>query len=334
MDKYHMDGLRVDAVASMLYLDYSRKPGEWIPNPYGGRENLEAIDFIKRLNEVLHKRHPGALMIAEESTSWPAVSRPTYDGGLGFDLKWNMGWMNDTLRYFALDPIHRQFHHNELTFSMIYAFNENFILPLSHDEVVHGKRSLLEKMPGDEWQKFANVRLLYGYMYAHPGKKLLFMGGELAPRDEWSETVSIDWQLEQSPPHRGVQRLVEDLNRLHTTEAALYEVDFEWPGFEWLEANDNTASILSFMRRARDKSHFVVVVCNFTPVVRENYRVGVPEEGFYREILNTDSQYYEGSGNGNEGGAAAEPVPWNEHAYSLKIRVPPLAAVYFKIQRQ
>ena len=216
MDKYHMDGLRVDAVASMLYLDYSRKPGEWLPNPYGGRENLEAIDFIKRLNEVLHKRHPGALMIAEESTSWPAVSRPTYDGGLGFDLKWNMGWMNDTLRYFALDPIHRQFHHNELTFSMIYAFNENFILPLSHDEVVHGKRSLLEKMSGDEWQRFANLRLLYGYMYAHPGKKLLFMGGELAQRDEWSETVSIDWRLEESPPHRGVQRLVEDLNRLHT----------------------------------------------------------------------------------------------------------------------
>jgi 1,4-alpha-glucan branching enzyme len=334
MDKYHMDGLRVDAVASMLYLDYSRKPGEWIPNPYGGRENLEAIDFIKRLNEVLHKRHPGALMIAEESTSWPAVSRPTYDGGLGFDLKWNMGWMNDTLRYFALDPIHRQFHHNELTFSMIYAFNENFILPLSHDEVVHGKRSLLERMPGDEWQKFANLRLLYGYMYAHPGKKLLFMGGELAQRNEWSETVTIDWRLEDSPPHRGVQRLVEDLNRLHKTEAALYEVDFEWPGFEWLEANDNAASILSFIRRACDKSTFVVAVCNFTPVVRENYRVGVPEEGFYREILNTDSQYYEGSGNGNEGGLAAEPVPWNGRPYSLKVRVPPLAAVYFKIQRQ
>jgi 1,4-alpha-glucan branching enzyme len=334
MDKYHIDGLRVDAVASMLYLDYSRKPGEWIPNPYGGRENLEAIDFIKRLNEVVHKRHPGALMIAEESTSWPAVSRPTYDGGLGFDLKWNMGWMNDTLRYFALDPIHRQFHHNELTFSMIYAFNENFVLPLSHDEVVHGKRSLLEKMPGDDWQKFANLRLLYGYLYAHPGKKLLFMGCELAQRNEWSETVSIDWRLEESPPHRGVQRLVEDLNRLHTTEAALHEVDFEWPGFEWLEANDNAASILSFMRRARDKSNFVVAVCNFTPVVRENYRVGVPEQGFYREILNTDSQYYEGSGNGNEGGVEAGPVPWNGRPFSLKIRVPPLAAVYFKIQRQ
>ncbi len=333
LDKYHLDGLRVDAVASMLYLDYSRKAGQWIPNPYGGRENLEAIDFLKRLNEVLHKRHPGALTIAEESTSWPAVSRPTYDGGLGFDLKWNMGWMNDTLRYFALDPIHRQFHHNELTFSMIYAFNENFILPLSHDEVVHGKRSLLEKMPGDDWQKFANLRLLYGYLYAHPGKKLLFMGCELAQRDEWSETASIDWRLEESPPHRGVQRLVEDLNRLHKTEAALYEVDFEWPGFEWLEANDGAASILSFLRRARDKSNFVVAVCNFTPVVRENYRVGVPEEGFYREILNTDSQYYEGSGNGNEGGAAAEPVPWNGRPYSLKIRVPPLAAVYFKMQR-
>jgi len=333
MDKYHIDGMRVDAVASMLYLDYSRKPGEWLPNPYGGRENLEAIDFLKRLNEVVHKRNPGALMIAEESTSWPAVSRPTYDGGLGFDLKWNMGWMNDTLRYFALDPIHRQHHHNELTFSMIYAFNENFVLPLSHDEVVHGKRSLLEKMPGDDWQKFANLRLLYGYLYAHPGKKLLFMGCELAQRNEWSETASIDWRLEGSPPHRGVQRLVEDLNRLHKTEAALHEVDFEWPGFEWVDADDSAASILSFLRRARDKSNFVVAVCNFTPVVRENYRVGVPEEGFYREILNTDSQYYEGSGNGNEGGVTAEPVPWNGRPFSLKIRVPPLAVVYFKLQR-
>ena len=333
MDKYHIDGMRVDAVASMLYLDYSRKPGEWLPNPYGGRENLEAIDFLKRLNEVVHKRNPGALMIAEESTSWPAVSRPTYDGGLGFDLKWNMGWMNDTLRYFALDPIHRQHHHNELTFSMIYAFNENFVLPLSHDEVVHGKRSLLEKMPGDDWQKFANLRLLFGYLYAHPGKKLLFMGCELAQRNEWSETASIDWRLEGSPPHRGVQRLVEDLNRLHKTEAALHEVDFEWPGFEWVDADDSAASILSFLRRARDKSNFLVAVCNFTPVVRENYRVGVPEEGFYREILNTDSQYYEGSGNGNEGGVTAEPVPWNGRPFSLKIRVPPLAVVYFKIQR-
>jgi 1,4-alpha-glucan branching enzyme len=215
----------------MLYLDYSRKPGEWIPNPYGGRENLEAIDFIKRLNEVLHKRHPGALMIAEESTSWPAVSRPTYDGGLGFDLKWNMGWMNDTLRYFALDPIHRQFHHNELTFSMIYSFTENFVLPLSHDEVVHGKKSLIEKMPGDDWQKFANVRLLFAYMYGHPGKKLLFMGGELAQRTEFSEERAIEWRLEESPPHRGVQRLVADLNRLHTSMRALHEVDFEWSGF-------------------------------------------------------------------------------------------------------
>jgi 1,4-alpha-glucan branching enzyme len=330
VDKYHIDGLRVDAVASMLYLDYSRKPGEWIPNPYGGRENLEAIDFIKRLNEVLHKRHPGALMIAEESTSWPAVSRPTYDGGLGFDLKWNMGWMNDTLRYFALDPIHRQFHHNELTFSMIYAFTENFVLPLSHDEVVHGKKSLIEKMPGDDWQKFANLRLLFAYMYGHPGKKLLFMGGELAQRNEFSEERAIDWRLEGSPPHRGVQRLVADLNRLHTSERALHEVDFEWSGFEWLEANDNAASILSFMRRARDAQDFVVAVCNFTPVVRENYRVGVPEPGFYREILNTDSEYYEGSGNGNSGGVRAEPVPWNGRPYSLKLRVPPLAAVYFK----
>ncbi|MGB0036749.1 MAG: 1,4-alpha-glucan branching protein GlgB [Candidatus Acidiferrales bacterium] len=333
IDKYHIDGLRVDAVASMLYLDYSRRHGEWLPNPYGGRENLEAIDFIKHLNEVLHSRHPGALTIAEESTSWPAVSRPVYVGGLGFDLKWNMGWMNDTLRYISYDPIHRRHHHNELTFSMIYAFHENFILPLSHDEVVHGKRALLEKMPGDDWQKFANLRLLFGYLYAHPGKKLLFMGGELGQRSEFWEGGCVDWSLENSPPHRGIQRLVADLNRLHTGERALYEVDFEWPGFEWLEPNDAAASVTSFLRRAKDPDNFVVVVCNFTPVVRENYRVAVPRAGFYREILNTDSAHYEGSGAGNVGGVNAEPVPWNNHPYSLKLRLPPLAAVYFKLRR-
>jgi 1,4-alpha-glucan branching enzyme len=332
VDKYHIDGLRVDAVASMLYLDYSRKPGEWIPNPFGGRENLEAIAFVKRLNEVLHTRHPGALMIAEESTSWPAVSRPTYIGGLGFDLKWNMGWMNDTLRYFALDPIHRQFHHNELTFSMIYAFHENFILPLSHDEVVHGKRALLEKMPGDDWQKFANLRLLFGYMYAHPGKKLLFMGGELGDRNEFWDGGSVNWDLENSPPHRGLQRLVADLNRLHKSEPALHEVDFEWQGFEWLESNDAAASALSFLRRARNPENCIVAVCNFTPVLRENYRVGVPRPGFYREILNTDSSFYEGSDAGNAGGVQAEPIPWNERPYSLKIKLPPLSSMYFKLQ--
>jgi 1,4-alpha-glucan branching enzyme len=330
VDKYHVDGLRVDAVASMLYLDYSRKPGEWVPNPFGGRENLDAVAFIKRLNEVLHSRHPGALTIAEESTSWPAVSRPVYIGGLGFDLKWNMGWMNDTLRYFAQDPINRKFHHNELTFSMIYAFHENFVLPFSHDEVVHGKRALLSKMPGDDWQKFANLRLLYGYMYGHPGKKLLFMGCELAQRHEFSETGSLDWTLENSPPHRGVQRLVADLNKLHATERALYEIDFEWSGYEWIEANDGANSVIAFVRRAKSPEDYVVVVCNFTPVTREDYRVGVPSAAFYREILNTDSAHYEGSGVGNAGGVHSESVPWNDRPHSLKLRVPPLGVIYFK----
>ncbi len=333
IDRYHVDGLRVDAVASMLYLDYSRQPGQWVPNQFGGRENLEAIAFIKRLNEVLHVRHPGALTIAEESTSWPAVSRPTYVGGLGFDLKWNMGWMNDVLEYFHEDPIHRQYHHNKLTFSMLYAFHENFILPLSHDEVVHGKRALLEKMPGDDWQKFANLRLLFAYFFAHPGKKLHFMGSELAQRNEFWEASSVEWSLEKSPPHRGVQQLVSDLNRLHVHQCALHEVDFEWPGFEWIEVNDAASSVLSFLRRARNGDDFVVVVCNFTPVVRENYRVGVPRAGFYREILNSDSTHYGGSNVGNAGGVRAEPFPWNDRPYSIKLKLPPLAAVYFKPQR-
>ncbi|MFY9752858.1 MAG: 1,4-alpha-glucan branching protein GlgB [Candidatus Acidiferrales bacterium] len=333
MDKYHVDGLRVDAVASMLYLDYSRKPGEWVPNRHGGRENLEAIDFLKRLNEIAHSKYPGALMIAEESTSWPAVSRPTYAGGLGFSLKWNMGWMNDTLRYFALDPIHRQHHHDELTFSMIYAFHENFVLPLSHDEIVHGKRSLLEKMPGDDWQKFANLRLLFGYMWTHPGKKLLFMGSELAQRGEWWEGGSVDWSLEDSPPHRGVQLLVADLNRLHAAEPSLHELDFESGGFEWIEASDAAASVLVFLRRARDPNDFVVVVCNLTPVVRVDYRAGVPGAGFYREILNTDSEHYGGSDTGNSGGVPAEPIPWSGRTHSLKLRLPPLAVLVLKPQR-
>ncbi len=333
MDKYHIDGLRVDAVASMLYLDYSRQPGEWIPNAFGGRENLEAIALIKRLNEVLHARHPGALTIAEESTSWPAVSRPTYVGGLGFDLKWNMGWMNDVLKYMSLDPIHRQHHHNELTFSMLYAFHENFVLPLSHDEVVHGKRALLEKMPGDDWQKFANLRLLFGFMYAHPGKKLLFMGSELAQRNEFWEVAALDWSLESSPPHRGIQRLLADLNGLHAREHALHQVDFEWSGFEWIEPNDAAASVLSYLRRATNPQDIIVAVCNFTPVMRESYRVGVPRPGFYREILNTDSNYYGGSDVGNSGGVQAEPIPWNDRPYSLNLRLPPLAALYFKPHR-
>jgi 1,4-alpha-glucan branching enzyme len=330
--KYHVDALRVDAVASMLYLDYSRKPGEWIPNEHGGRENLAAIAFLKKLNEILHIDNPGALMIAEESTSWPAVSRPTYVGGLGFDLKWNMGWMNDTLRYMELDPIHRQYHHNELTFSMLYAFHENFILPLSHDEVTHGKRALLEKMPGDDWQKFANLRLLFGYMFAHPGKKLLFQGSELGDRNEFWEDGSVDWGLENSPPHQGIQRLVGDLNHLHTGERALHEVDFEWAGFEWLQANDAAASVVAFLRRARRPEDFIVVVCNFTPVAREEYRIGVPGPGYYHEILNTDSKYYEGTDLGNAGGVRAEPIPWSERPYSIKLRLPPLAVMYFKPQ--
>lgn len=333
IDKYHIDGLRVDAVASMLYLDYSRAPGEWVPNAFGGRENLEAIAFIKRLNEVLHVRHPGALMIAEESTSWPAVSRPTYIGGLGFDLKWNMGWMNDVLLYMSLDPIHRKHHHSKLTFSMLYAFHENFVLPLSHDEVVHSKGALLEKMPGDDWQKFANLRLLFAYLFAHPGKKLHFMGCELAQRNEFWEASSVDWALEASPPHRGVQRLLADLNRLHVGEPALHEVDFEWSGFEWLEVNDAPASVLSFMRRAKNGDDFIIAVCNFTPVVRENYRIGVPRPGFYREIFNSDSTYYGGTDVGNSGGVRAEPFPWNDRPYSIKLRLPPLAAAYFKLQR-
>jgi 1,4-alpha-glucan branching enzyme len=332
IDKYHIDGLRVDAVASMLYLDYSRQPGEWVPNVHGGRENLEAIAFIGKLNEVLHVRYPGALTIAEESTSWPAVSRPTYVGGLGFDLKWNMGWMNDTLRYISLDPIFRQYHHSELTFSMLYAFHENFILPLSHDEVVHGKRALLEKMPGDDWQKFANLRLLLGYMYAHPGKKLLFMGSELGQRSEFWEGATVEWNLEDSPPHRGIQRVLADLNRLHARENALHEVDFEWSGFEWVDANDAAGSVLSFLRRARNSDDFVLAICNFTPVVRPEYRVGVPRPGFYREIMNTDSRYYSGSDVGNDGGVNAEPVPWNDRPYSIKLKLPPLAVMYFKLQ--
>jgi 1,4-alpha-glucan branching enzyme len=316
----------------MLYLDYSRQPGEWIPNAFGGRENLEAIALLKRLNEVLHARHPGVLTIAEESTSWPAVSRPTYVGGLGFDLKWNMGWMNDVLKYMSLDPIHRQHHHHELTFSMLYAFHENFVLPLSHDEVVHGKRALLEKMPGDDWQKFANLRLLFGFMYAHPGKKLLFMGSELAQRNEFWEGAALDWSLESSPPHRGIQRLLADLNGLHLRERALHQVDFEWSGFEWIEPNDAAASVLSCLRRATDSQDIIVAICNFTPVARESYRVGVPRPGFYREILNTDSNYYGGSDVGNSGGVQAEPIPWNDRPYSLNLRLPPLAAVYFKPQ--
>ncbi len=333
IDKFHIDGLRVDAVASMLYLDYSRREGEWIPNEYGGRENLAAIAFLKRLNEVVYARHPGVLTIAEESTSWPMVSRPTYLGGLGFSLKWNMGWMNDTLSYFSENPIYRKYHHNRMTFSMLYAFTENFVLPFSHDEVVHGKASLINKMPGDLWQQFANLRLLYGYMFAHPGKKLMFMGGEIGQRGEWSHDTSLEWYLLEYPQHRGLQAVTGDLNAVYRNEPALHQVDFDWHGFEWIDCNDADSSVLSFLRRAKDPGDFIVVAANFTPVLREDYRVGVPELGFYREIMNTDAEKYGGTNSGNLGGAHAEAIPWNNHPYSINLRMPALAALYFKHER-
>jgi 1,4-alpha-glucan branching enzyme len=333
LDKYHIDGLRVDAVASMLYLDYSRKQGEWIPNRYGGRENLHAIDFFKRMNEVAHGRFPGILTIAEESTAWPSVSRPVYLGGLGFSLKWNMGWMNDTLKYFSSNPIYRKYEHNKITFSLIYAFTENFMLPFSHDEVVHGKNSLLHKMPGDMWQQFANLRLLLAYQHAHPGKKLLFMGQDFGQRNEWSEERSLDWHLLQYESHKGIQKLVSDLNRLHAQEPALHQVDFEWTGFEWIDCNDGDNSVVSFIRRARNREDFLVVMLNATPVVRGNYRVGVPEGGFYKEILNTDSTNYGGSGVGNLGGVNSEPSTSQERPHSLLLTLPPLSALIFKLQR-
>ena len=330
LERYHLDGLRVDAVASMLYLDYSRKEGEWVPNKFGGNENLEAIDFLKTLNELCHKYHPGILTAAEESTSWSGVSRPTYLGGLGFSLKWNMGWMNDTLAYMEKDPVYRKYDHGALTFSLIYAFTENFLLPLSHDEVVHGKGSLIDKMPGDLWQKFANLRLLYGYMWGHPGKKLLFMGCEFAQWREWTHDESLDWHLTQWESHSGVQRLVGDLNALYKSEPALHQVDFEWTGFEWLELHDWENSALAFLRRGEEPGEEVVVVCNFTPVVRHLYRVGVPSAGFYEEILNTDSAHYGGSNAGNTGGVWAQDGPHSGRPYHLELTLPPLAVVFLK----
>jgi 1,4-alpha-glucan branching enzyme len=330
LDEYHIDGLRVDAVASMLYLDYARQAGEWLPNEYGGRENLEAIRFIKRFNELVHLKFPGVLTFAEESTAWPMVSRPTYLGGLGFDLKWNMGWMHDMLKYMQMDPIFRRFHHNSLTFSLMYAFSENFVLPFSHDEVVHLKKSLLAKMPGDYWQQFANLRALYAYMFAHPGKKLLFMGGEFGQWNEWSEARALDWIVLDYEPHRKLQQYVKDLNRLHAAEPALHEVDFSWEGFQWIDLHDVDKSIVSFVRRAKDSEDFVVVVANFTPVVREGYRVGAPRGGFYTEILNSDSESYGGSNVGNKGGLPADDIPWQGFEYSLLLTLPPLGVVYLK----
>ena len=323
-DEFHLDGLRVDAVASMLYLDYSREDGQWLPNEQGGNENLEAITFIRRLNEEVHQRN--TVTAAEESTAWPAVSRPTYAGGLGFTYKWNMGWMNDTLAYVSEDPVHRRYHHDRLTFGLIYAFNENFVLPLSHDEVVHGKGSLLARMPGDEWQQFANLRALYGYMYGFPGKKLLFMGNEIAQQREWNHDESLDWHLCDEPQHAGVQRLVRDLNRIYRATPALYERDFDGAGFEWIDWSDRDNSVLTWLRFAHDGS-FVVVVSNFTPVVRHDYRVGVPRGGAYREILNTDALDYGGSGAGNLGEADAAAVPATDRPFSLSLTLPPLATI-------
>jgi len=332
LDKYHIDGLRVDAVASMLYLDYSRKEGEWIPNEYGGRENLEAIHFLKRFNEVVHGIFPDVLTFAEESTAWPQVSRPVYVGGLGFDMKWNMGWMHDTLEYMSKDPIHRRYHHNSLTFSLMYAFSEQFILPLSHDEVVHMKGSLVSKMSGDGWQKFANLRAYYGYMYGHPGKKLLFMGGEFGQWKEWDYNYSLDWHLLAYEPHRGLSRLVQDLNRLYRQESALHEVDFEAVGFEWIDCTDSDQSVIAFMRHNRAGDEHLIFVCNFTPVPRHNYRIGVPEAGFYAELLNTDAAEYWGSGMGNFGGLHSDPIPWHYQPHSLNLTLPPLATLILKRQ--
>jgi 1,4-alpha-glucan branching enzyme len=333
LDKYHVDGLRVDAVASMLYLDYGHNEGEWIPNEYGGNENLEAISFLRRFNSEIYKSFPDVQTIAEESTAWPTVSRPTYVGGLGFGMKWDMGWMHDTLEYMSQDPVHRKYHHNKLTFRMLYAFHENFILPLSHDEVVYGKGSLLRKMPGDDWQKFANLRLLFGYMYAQPAKKLLFMGGELGEWNEWYHETSLDWNLLDYPFHAGLQRWVTDLNRLYKSEPALYELDFDPSGFEWIDCNDSQQSTLSLLRKGRSAEDVIIIACNFTPVPRHNYRVGAPKAGVWKEVLNSDSTDYMGSGLGNLGSVDAEATSFHGRPYSLNIALPPLAAVYFKWER-
>ena len=330
LDRYHIDGLRVDGVASMLYLDYSRKEGEWIPNKHGGRENLEAISLLRRFNEEVYKNYPDVQTIAEESTDWPMVSRPTYIGGLGFGMKWDMGWMHDTLDYMVKDPVYRKFHHDRLTFRMLYAFTENFVLSLSHDEVVHGKASLLSKMPGDDWQKFANLRLLFSYMFSQPGKKLLFMGGESGQWREWDHESSLDWHLLEYQPHLGIQKLVQDLAHLYRNEATLHELDFDCKGFEWIDCNDALHSTLSYIRRGSSTSDMILIVCNFTPTVRSGYRVGVPCGGFWSEVLNSDATEYGGSGQGNLGGIEADAKPFHGRSFSLNLTLPPLAAVFFK----
>jgi 1,4-alpha-glucan branching enzyme len=329
LKKYHIDGLRVDAVASMLYLDYSRKQGEWIPNQYGGNENLEAIDFLRRFNELAHKE-PGAITIAEESTAFAGVSKPVYLNGLGFTMKWNMGWMHDMLHYFSEDPVHRKYHHHNITFSLLYAFTENFVLPVSHDEVVHGKRSLMGKMPGDEWQRFANVRVFLAYMYTHPGKKLLFMGSEIGQYEEWDHDSSVRWDVLTFDFHRKLQDLARELNRLYAASPALYEVDFHYSGFEWIDFHDVENSIIAFIRRAENPADFLLICCNFTPVVREKYELSVPEPGYYEEILNTDSEIFGGSNVGNGGGVLAKPAPKRDRKHSIAITLPPLAVVVFR----
>ena len=326
--EYHADGLRVDAVASMLYLDYSRKEGEWVPNVHGGNEDLDAIEFLKQLNTIAHAREPGVLMAAEESTAWPGVSRPVDQGGLGFGLKWNMGWMHDTLEYLGRDPVHRRYHHDQLTFSLIYAFSENFVLPLSHDEVVHGKGSLLGRMPGDPWQRRANLRALYGYMWAHPGKKLLFMGGELGQEHEWRSDGSLDWHLLERAEHAGIQELVRDLNLRYRDEPALWEVDFEPSGFRWLEANDADANVIAFARFAAESTRTLVCICNFSPVSRPRYRVGLPRGGRWRELLNTDDERYGGGGVSNAGELPVEQKPWHDQPFSSELTLPPLGVLW------
>jgi len=330
LEEYHVDGLRVDAVASMLYLDYSRKPGQWIPNCFGGRENLDAINFLKRCNEVCYERNPGTALIAEESTAWPGVSRPTYAGGLGFGFKWNMGWMNDSLRYISKEPIHRRYHQGEITFSMLYAFQEHFILVLSHDEVVHGKGSLLNKMPGDDWQKFANCRMFLAWMWAHPGKKLIFQGIEFGQFSEWKHASSLDWHLTEQHAHKGLSRLIQHLNWLYTNEPSFYEMDDSYDGYEWIDFSDADSSVWSFIRKSRTGEPILFIV-NATPVVREGYRVGVPHPGFYEEILNTDAETYGGSNVGNYGGAQTHnDWGWQDRPHSIQINLPPLSVVAFK----
>jgi 1,4-alpha-glucan branching enzyme len=329
LDRYHADGLRVDAVASMLYLDYSRKEGEWVPNRYGGRENLEAVEFIRRFNEEAYRLCPDIQVIAEESTAWPMATRPTYVGGLGFGLKWDMGWMHDTLKYISHDPVHRKYHHNELTFRSLYAFSENFVLPLSHDEVVHGKRSLLSKMPGDDWQKFANLRLLFGYMYAQPGKKLLCMGSEIGQWREWDHNSGLDWHLLQYERHEGLRRWIEDLNRIYRNEPAL-GLDTEPSGFEWIDGSDSDNSVITFLRKGVREEDLMLIACNFTPVPRRDYRVGVPSGGFWEEILNSDGKEYWGGGMGNLGGVQSEALPHHGRPHCVKLVLPPLAVCFFK----